>query len=102
MHITSKEVHVVLVDAARVVRDLAWDVLRISCGLHGAPSVIALHRVAAWAVQLIRIDFGKQLKVKLKQSIKTALSDVKATENVQLPIVDKTRVIAASVWLLAH
>ena len=65
--IATKEVHVVFEDAGSVVSNAAWNLRRVARCLDESPSEVALHRVTARGIQLIRVEFTKALEVKLEK-----------------------------------
>ena len=85
-----------------MVCDVTGNMGRVTSCLHVSPSVVAGQRISSWAHQFIRADLTKQLQVKLIQRVDASFSDVKTTEDKELLIKDEARMVATSIWLLAH
>ena len=65
--VTSKKVHVILVNARAMICNTSRNVLGIACCLDLSPTMIALNWVTAWTVKLILVDLAKTLQTQLKE-----------------------------------
>ena len=101
-NVSTEKVHVVLVHAATMIGDASRDVSCVACCLHLTPTIVALKGTTAGRGEFFRIDLLKALQVEFVEGIETSLTDVKTAEDKQFLVEDETRVVAATVWLLAE